>query len=240
MCRDGSIAMLLTMTASTPAKRANWLIPTGLIMLSFVPVLAAAIRIAELAGAADVSSGDGRFYAAPVPIVVHVISGSLFSVVGAFQFAPDFRRRRRRWHRAAGRVLVPLGLAAALSALWMTGFYPLPLSDIDLLNWFRFMFGSAMVASIVLGALALRRRDFAQHGAWMTRGYAIGMGAGTQAVTLAIWSLTVGEPDVLARALLHGGSWALNLAVAEWVIRRRRRRRSRPARTAAPALARSV
>jgi uncharacterized membrane protein len=215
-------------------------VPTGLIMLSFVPVLASAIRIAELAGAADVSSGDGRFFAAPIPIVVHVISGSLFSVVGAFQFAPDFRRRRRRWHRAAGRLLVPLGLAAALSALWMTGFYPLPLSDSDLLNWFRFTFASAMVVSLVLGAVALRRRDFAQHGAWMTRGYAIGMGAGTQAVTLAIWSMTFGDADVLARALLHGTSWAINLTVAEWVIRRHRRRRSRPTRTPAPALARAI
>ena len=226
--------------AST-TTRANWLVPTGLILLSFIPVLASAIRIAELSGAADVSSGDARFFAAPIPIVVHVISGSLFSILGAFQFAPDLRRRRRGWHRAAGYLLVPLGLAAALSALWMTGFYPLPLSDGDLLNWFRFLFGSAMVMSLALGALALRRRDFARHGAWMTRGYAIAVGAGTQFVTLTIWTLTIGDPDVVERALLHGASWAINLAVAEWVIRRRRRRRpSRPTRTPAPALAHST
>jgi hypothetical protein len=225
------------MTSST---RATWLVPTGLILLSFIPVLASAIRIAELAGAAQMTAENGRFFAMPVPIVVHVISGSLFSVLGAFQFSPGLRRRRHRWHRTAGWLLIPLGLAAALSALWMTGFYPLPLRDSDLLNWFRFMFGSAMVVSLVLGAIALRRRDFARHGAWMTRGYAIGVGAGTQALTLGIWTLTVAEPDVLGRALLHGASWAINLAVAEWVIRRRRRRRSRPMRTSVPALARSL
>jgi hypothetical protein len=222
------------------AARANWLVPLGLIMLSAVPVLAAGVRIAELSGAAGVTPDNARFFAAPVPVVVHVISGSLFCIVGAFQFAPGFRRRRNRWHRAAGRLLVPFGLAAGLSALWMTGFSPLPSSDSDLLNWFRFMFGTAMVVSIVLGAVALRRRDFAQHGAWMTRGYAIGLGAGTQAVTLTIWSLTVGETDVLARALLHAVSWAINLAVAEWVIRRRRYRRSRPTRIPAPALVREA
>jgi uncharacterized membrane protein len=183
MCHDGELARLQVMSSST---RANWLVPTGLIMLSFVPVLAAGIRIAELAGAASITPNNARFSAIPVPIVVHVISGSLFSVVGAFQFAPDFRRRRRRWHRAAGRVLVPLGLAAALSGLWLAGFYELPLRDFDLLTAFRFVFGSTMAVSLVLGATAVRRRDFARHGAWMTRGYAIGMGAGTQAVTIAM------------------------------------------------------
>lgn len=104
-----------------------------------------------------------------------------------------------------------------------------------------------MVVSIVLGAAALWRRDFAQHGAWLTRGYAIGVGAGTQALMLGTWSLTIGTPDVLSRALLMGGSWVLNLAVAEWAIRRRRSTSSRSIpprtaapRTAAPAPARSV
>jgi uncharacterized membrane protein len=170
-------------------------VPTGLIALSFVPVLASAIRSAEIAGVASATSDNARFFTVPVPIVVHVISGSLFSVVGAFQFAPGFRRRSRRWHRAAGRVLAPLGLVAALSALWMTRFSDLPVRDAGLLGTFRFMFGSAMAVSILLGVAALRRRDFARHGAWMTRGYAIGMGAGTQSLTLAIWMLAVGEPN---------------------------------------------
>lgn len=244
MCRDGSTATISTMNAS---PRTRWLVPAALIVLSVIPVLASAIRIAELAGGAEVTSGNARYFAAPVPVVVHVISGSVFSIVGAFQFVPRFRRRRGGWHRAAGRVLVPCGLAAALSGLWMTGFYPLPLSDGDLLNWFRFVFGSGMVVSIVLGAAALWRRDFAQHGAWLTRGYAIGVGAGTQALVLGTWSLAIGAPDVLSRALLMGGSWVLNLAVAEWAIRRRRSTSSRSTpprtaapRTAAPAPARSV
>ncbi len=33
--------------------------------------------------------------------------------------------------------------------------------------------------------------------------------------------LTVGAPDVQARALLMGAGWAINLAVAEWIIRGR-------------------
>ncbi|MET7767864.1 DUF2306 domain-containing protein [Nocardia sp. NPDC005366] len=203
------------------STRADRLVPAGLILLSAVPALAAALRLADLSGVADVTTDDARFAAAPVPIVVHVIAAGLFTVVGALQFAPTLRRRH--WHRRAGRVLVPLGLAAALSGLWMTAFFPHPAHDGVLLGVFRAVFGSAMVVALVLGANALRRRDFARHGAWLTRAYAIGLGAGTQAVFLGFWAAVAGEPAVLARALLHAAAWTLNLAVAEWVISRRSR-----------------
>ena len=234
MCRAAPATTLMNMRSSA---RADWLVPAALIVLSAGPVLASAIRIAELSGGAEVTAANARFFTAPVPIVVHVISGSVYSVAGAFQFSPGFRRRRRGWHRAAGRLLVPLGLAAALSALWMTRFSLLPATDGDLLGAFRLVFGSAMVVSIVLGVAALRRRDIARHGAWMTRGYAIGVGAGTQAVVLGTWTASIGQPDPLSRALLHGAAWVINLAVAEWAIRRRH---PGPVRITAPAAARPV
>jgi len=53
----------------------------------------------------------------------------------------------------------------------------------------------------------------------MMRGYAIGMGAGTQALVHLPWLLIVGTPTELARALLMGAGWVINLAVAEWIIR---------------------
>ncbi len=55
----------------------------------------------------------------------------------------------------------------------------------------------------------------------MMRGYAIGLGAGTQVLTLLAGGLIVGPPNELGRALLMGAGWAINLAVAEWIIRRR-------------------
>jgi hypothetical protein len=54
----------------------------------------------------------------------------------------------------------------------------------------------------------------------MLRGYAIGMGAGTQVVTHLPWILLVGQPSEGPRAVMMIGAWALNLAVAEWIIRR--------------------
>jgi uncharacterized membrane protein len=199
--------------------RRQWLVPAGLILLSLVPVAAGADRVGQLAGAAQVTPDNARFFASPVPVVVHIVAASVYCILGAFQFVP--RLRRQRWHRLAGRVLIPCGLAVALSGLWMTLFYPRPADVGTLLTAFRLVFGSAMAASIVLGFLAVRRRDFARHGAWMTRAYAIGIGAGTQVFTHLPWILLVGPVDKLSKALLMLAGWLINLAVAEWAIRHR-------------------
>jgi hypothetical protein len=59
------------------------------------------------------------------------------------------------------------------------------------------------------------------HRAWMMRGYAIGLGVGTQVLTLMAGEMIAGPPNKLSRALLMGAGWVINLAVAEWAIRRR-------------------
>jgi hypothetical protein len=209
-------------------NRAEWIIPTLLIVLSLVPVLAGAARLSELASGAQVTPDNARFFASPIPVVVHIVSVSLYSILGAFQFAPGFRRRNSRWHRFVGKwILVPCGLAVALSGLWMTQFYPWPKGDGELLYVFRLIFGSAMLISIVLGAFAARRRDYVRHGEWMMRGYAIGLGAGTQVFTHLPWLLFFGVPDELTRALLMAAGWIINIMVVEWIIHRRRIRQSR-------------
>jgi uncharacterized membrane protein len=220
------------MNATVADKRATWLVSAGLIVLSVVPVAAGAVRIAGLAGGAEITLDNARFFASPLPVVLHIFSASLYAILGAFQFVPAFRRRRPGWHRTAGRILVPAGLVVALSGLWMTHFYPWPDGDGELLYGLRLVFGSAMALSIVLGVAAIRRGDIVQHGAWMLRGYAIGMGVGTQLLTHLPWLLILGPPDELARALLMGAGWVINLAIAEWIIHKRL---AYPTRTAAVA-----
>lgn len=212
----------------TRTAKSGWLVPAALILLSFVPVVAGVFRVTELSTGPEVTPDNARFVASPVPVVLHIVGASVYCVLGAFQFASGFRRRRPGWHRAAGRLLVPCGLVAALSGLWMTLFYPHPPADATLLTGFRLVFGSAMAASIVLGFAAIRRRDIVRHRAWMARGYAIGMGAGTQAVILGGWLLVAGEMSPLTRALLSGVAWLLNLTLAEWAISRRRNESHRP------------
>ncbi|MEV4366305.1 DUF2306 domain-containing protein [Nonomuraea sp. NPDC049637] len=203
----------------------RWIAPAGLLALSVVPLVAGALRLTELAAGAPVTADNARFFAMPVPVLLHIPASLAFCVLGTFQFQARFRAGRPGWHRAAGRVLVACGLVAALSGLWLTLFSDLPAGDGTLLAAFRLLFGTGMAVCLLLGLAAIRRRDVARHRTWMTRGYAIGLGAGTQAFTLAFGAAAFGPPGELGRALLVGAGWVINLAVAEWAVHRARRGR---------------
>lgn len=214
------------MSAVSSSRRADWLVPAGLILLSVVPAAAGTARLASLASGAPITPENARFFAMPVPVLLHILSVIPFSILGALQFSPALRRRPQAWHRIAGRFLVVFGLVTALTGLWMTQFYPWPAGDGEALYVLRLVFGAAMAFSILRAVDAIRRRDFTSHGAWMIRGYAIGLGAGTQVLTHLPWFILVGKPAEFPRAVLMGAGWVINVAVAEWVIRRAQTRRT--------------
>ena len=207
--------------------KADWLVPTGLLALGFVPLVAGALRLAQLGTGAQLMPDNARFFDAPWPVVLHIVGASLFCVFGAMQFAPGLRRRHPRWHRTAGRWLVPFGLLAALSGLWMTQFLasaaePPASFDGPAVYAMRLAAGGAMALSLGLGLAAILKRDIARHQAWMMRAYALGLGAGTQALTHLPWFLFPAIQGELLRALCMGAGWLLNVAVAEWLIARGR------------------
>lgn len=207
------------------AARWAWLLPAALVLLGLIPALARGLAGFAAAANPDTAPPEARFDLS-APLLMHLGSGTAYAVLGAFQFSPSFRRSHRALHRRAGRVLIGLGLTAAVSAIWLTLFYDGKDDSGLLLDLFRLLFASALAASLVLAFAAIRRGDIVRHRAWMIRGYAIGLGAATQ-----IFTLGFGEPvfgtGTLATALLTGAGWVINLAIAEWVIRRRPRRRVR-------------
>ncbi len=217
-------------TSTAPSRRgaANWVMPIAMILLVAIPLVSGAVRLSELAGGAKIMPANPQFVATPLPVVVHIVGAGLYALLGAFQFVTAFQRRHPSWHRAAGRFLLLCGLAVGLSGLWMTLFFTRPGGSHALLYVFRVVFGSGMVASIVLGFAAIRRGDVRGHRAWMLRAYAIGLGAGTQVFTLLAGNLVFGTPNQLNEALLLGAGWVINLAVAEWAIRRQPAQRARP------------
>jgi len=202
----------------TASAKSEWFIPAGLLTLSVVPVLAGAARLIQLGAGAEITPGNSRFFAAPMPVVLHIIGATIYCALGAFLFAPGFRRRQPGWHRIAGRIAAPCGLVAVLTGLWMARYYPRPLYDGTLLYAIRLWVGSAMVLSICLGLAAIRQGDIARHRPWMMRAYAIGLGAGTQVLTHLPWYLFPGMRGELTRALLMGAGWAINLALVEWIL----------------------
>jgi uncharacterized membrane protein len=208
-----------TAVRPTRSNRSIGWVPYPLIAVVVIPAIAGSLRLVELAGGPHMLPANPRITASPLPVIVHIVCAILYATLGAFQFSDGLRRRWPRWHRVAGRVLVGLGLAVAFSALWMTAFYPHIPGGL-LAHVFRLAFGTGMAASIILGFIAIRRRDVPRHRAWMARAYALALGAGTQALTLGIGKAIFG-PGELTIALMLGAGWAINLAVVEYIIRAR-------------------
>lgn len=202
--------------------KARWLVPVGLLALGIVPAIAGALRLAELGSGAALTVENARFFAAQAPVVLHIFSAVLFSVLGALQFFPGLRLSRPSWHRYTGSLAAPLGLVAALSGLSMTLFYPNADANFDgpAVYVMRIAVVIGMVGAMVLALAAIGRRDIPSHQRWMTRAYALGLGAGTQVFTHIPWLMWPELHGELLRAMSMGAGWVINIVVAEWALER--------------------
>jgi hypothetical protein len=202
--------------------RADFKVPALLVALSLVPVLGGLARLGSLSGGVPAGADDARFFAAPVPIVIHVVAATIYALLGAFQFSAGIRLRWRTWHRRAGVLLLVSAVLTGATGIWMTAAYAIPPSlQGPLLYGVRLLVGAAMLTSIVKGWVSIVRRDLAQHEAWMIRAYALAQGAGTQALMFLPVMLISGPLLGASRDVLLSAAWVLNIVVAEWLIRRR-------------------
>lgn len=218
------------MNEPTPTRRVqsnDRALVTVLLLLCAVPTIAGLYRLATIAGALTAGSEAARLLLVAPPLAAHIVSACAFSTIGALQVAPGLRARHPRMHRAAGVVAASAGLVAALSGTWLTANITPGAHDGAALFWMRLIVGATMVSYLVLGVAALRRRQYAAHGRWMLRAYALGLGAGTQVFThLAIRALGMTETTD-NRAFAMGAGWLVNAVVGEWIIRSEHAKRSR-------------
>jgi uncharacterized membrane protein len=206
----------------SPSPTPSWKLLSSLLLLSVVPVAAGLVRLWGLQAGGAVTADNLRFVSTPVPVVLHVVTATLFCLLGAFQFDAAIRQRHPRLHRMAGRVVVPSGIAAALTGLWMTVAYDIPTAlQSGLLYGVRILVALAMAWAIVVSLRAVLQRRIAQHKAWMVLAYALGQGAGTQVLIMLPVSLIAGAPTYFFRDVLMASAWGLNVIFAEWLIRRR-------------------
>jgi hypothetical protein len=207
-------------SVNSGSRKAGWMIPAGLIFLTLLPAFAGIMRLIELSSDVEITARNARFFAAPIPAILHIASTITFCIGGALQFSPSIRRNNPGWHRASGRILIPFGLLCALSGMWMAVSYPPVFGEGTVLTYIRLAVGAAIVIFLCLGFAAIRQRAFMQHRAWMIRGYALGIAAGTQPLTLApMLAIPGGFTDFTYTLGLSFG-WMLNICVAEWLIRR--------------------
>jgi hypothetical protein len=217
-------AMISGKTDFTRLTRVDFKVPALLLALSIIPVLGGTMRLKSLSDGVPAGTDDARFLAAPVPVVMHVVAATIYALLGAFQFSTALRRRWPTWHRRAGRLLLGCALLTGATGLWMTLAYAIPPSlQGPLLYWVRLSVGVAMLTSIIKGWVSILRRNVSLHEAWMIRAYALALGAGTQAVIVLPVMLISGPVLGLTRDVLLSAAWAVNLVVAERIIRRRNR-----------------
>lgn len=204
--------------------KGDFKVPALLLALSVVPIVGGAARLKSLSDGVAVGADDARFFAAPFPVVVHVVAATVYALLGAFQFSTGIRLRWRVWHRRAGVLLLGCALLTGATGIWMTVAYAIPANlQGSLLYGVRLVVGVAMLTAIVKGWASIVRRDLAQHEAWMIRAYALAQGAGTQALIFLPLTLISGPVLGLTRDVLLTAAWAVNFIVAEVVIRRRAR-----------------
>lgn len=199
----------------------DWKIPLALLAMSAIPCAAGIGRLISLAGNNAFNGDSERFLASPAPVILHILSSALFSLLGALQFSTVLRQRNARWHKVSGRVVVASGVLSALSGIWMTLGYPIPVAlQGDLLWSVRLLVATSMLMSLVFAVAAAMQRDMVRHRAWMIRSYALGQGAGMQVVILTPWMLLMGTPDPMQRDALMTLAWLVNLFIAEMLVRR--------------------
>jgi hypothetical protein len=211
------MAQHTTPTGPIPALRhgrSGWLAVSGLLLLSAVPVVGGAFRLGE------VSADPGRtgLVASSVAMVAHIVAMSAYCLLGAFQFSPALRHRRG-WHRLAGRMVIPAGFIAALSAIWLAVFFG-GRDDEFGMAMVRLVFNIAMTLFLALGVVAIRRRDFDAHRSWMSRAYAIAVAGGSQALLSIVWAIPFGEVDAIGETWLVASGFVINSLIAEVCIRR--------------------
>jgi uncharacterized membrane protein len=205
---------------------AGWPVAAALVVLSAIPLSAGTLRLVQLAGGPDLMPADDRFAGFPAALVIHIVGSACFALLGIGQLLTHFRRRHPTWHRRSGRLLVAAGLAVVGSALWLTLGYPSHPGTGPVLFVSRVVVSVAMGTFLVLGLAAIRHHDITAHRAWMARAYALALGAGTQGFTEGFTQAAVGTGE-LSGDLAKLAGWVINLAIAEWALRRTTHRRGR-------------
>ena len=203
------------MTTARPGSRA---VPALLYLLTLLTILSGAVRTVQVPLDA-IPADSAHLRTTPFAIWVHALGGTLFGLLGPWQFSGAMRRRFGRAHRVTGRIFAGAGFAMAASGLSLLLSHP----DTSgaLVDTGRGVFGVALIAALALAIQAIRLGDRDGHRDWMIRSYALGMGTAPVAlVFLPIYVLTGTPPMGLWADIVFIGSWVVALIVAELVIRR--------------------
>jgi hypothetical protein len=176
---------------------------------------ALAMGISEVLFLAGVAP-EIKHRATPIIFSIHALTGAIVLFIGPLQSIP-WIRRRARVRIALGRTYVVTvwiaSVTAVLDAIWFGVSVPAKVVFVAVATlWFL---------TTTIGMLRARARRFAHQHEWMVRSYALSLFF----VTFSLWVPALAAtplPPTIAYPLALFLSGAVNLAVAEFLIRRTR------------------
>jgi len=149
----------------------------------------------------------------PGLMALHAALGGVALLVGAFQFSRGLRMSRPRFHRWLGIIYIACVLPSAVAGIVL-----LPRTLAFGTGFATAIWGGLWLSVTALAVIALIRRDFASHRAWMMRSYALTCTAITIRLFLKAFEVAGLPPDTV-----YALSWVCaitaNVALAEWLIR---------------------
>lgn len=179
--------------------------------------------IRQMLPASDVHFVDefNRWFAThPGLTLMHIVPGSIFLILGPFQFSSRIRTRYIRFHRWSGRVVLLAALPVGLSGLLLGAMFPFggPLASSAV-----FTAGAFFLLAVMRAFVAIRRRDVVRHREWMIRMFSIGLGISTvRIVGLLLLVVIPARSLELRTGLSFWLGFALTFAAAEFWVRHTR------------------
>ena len=204
-------------------SRSNWVGPGLLLLLGSLNILSGAMQLDKLwLGPPD--SPDEftamHYFASPIPIVFHIIAGTIWNLFGPLQFVPKIRRKWPKFHRYSGRFLVLSGFIVGITGLWMNHFFPAyggPAKYISIV-----VHSIGIMVSLSIALQAIFKRDIKRHELWMMRAVAIGLSPATQRVFILPIYFITGDVSDLVIGVGMWSAFVVNLGFVEWARRRKK------------------
>lgn len=215
-----------TPRARKPWAAAAWLYAAGaLVLLSAVYRLYAMLTFDPTLPVAAIDEVTPHYVAHTTTVVPHLVFGIVFTVTGPLQFWTALRIARPRLHKLSGYAYVLSAVITGASALYMNHAFP-PVGGM-LKYTSNAIFGAGLLLAVLAAMAAVFRGDIKSHRAWMARSFAMGLGVSTQRLYFIVPALIMGDLSDLTIGIGVWVCWLFNLAVAEWLLRRRGPTRAR-------------
>ncbi len=161
---------------------------------------------------------EAHFMQHRILTLIHVVPGSLFMLLGPFQFIRRIRSKQIWLHRWTGRVFVAAGLVVGLSALVMSFHMPMGgANETAALALFSLIF----LFNLGKAVRHILRREIAQHREWMIRAFAIGLAVATIRPVVGLFFAAGGLTHLTFREFFGTACWigfTLHLIGAEFWI----------------------